>query len=293
MEFAPDGRLFVCEQEGRIRIIKGGQLLTSPFLSLQVDTKDMNEAGLLGLAFDPGFPQISTSMLFILPGRFPGEDSHNRISRFTANGDIANTNSEVIIFESSNFLTTGRHNAGDLHFGPDGKLYASTGDGEFGANAQSLSALQGKILRLNADGSIPPDNPFITLLKTNTVRFGPSDCAIRMLSHSGPEPRECSSTMSGKVPGRKLMRAWWELTMDGRKRKVIRRTLSHKVQFTLIDIRRIGFLRGRYHRRGVLRFPNQRLSLSRPGLLFLCRLLYGMDQEIRLLQRKCCFDIRD
>jgi len=162
MEFAPDGRLFICEQEGNIRIVKGGQLLQTAFLTLNVDTEDLAEAGLLGLAFDPGF--VTNQYIYAFysawngaPDTFP---AHNRVSRFTANGDTASTNTEVIIFQSVNLTTTGRHNAGDLHFGADGKLYASTGDGEVGGQSQSLSALQGKILRLNTDGSIPADNPF-------------------------------------------------------------------------------------------------------------------------------------
>jgi glucose/arabinose dehydrogenase len=162
MEFAPDGRLFICEQEGNIRIVKAGQLLPTPFLSLNVDTEDLAEAGLLGLAFDPGFTNNQYFYLFYsawngAPYTFP---AYNRVSRFTANGDSASTNTELIILQSTNLITTGRHNAGDLHFGPDGALFVSIGDGLSGAQSQSLSALKGKILRLNADGSIPADNPF-------------------------------------------------------------------------------------------------------------------------------------
>ncbi len=162
MEFAPDGRLFVCQQVGTIGIIKDGQLLPTPFLTLSVDCEDIAEAGLLGLAFDPGF--ITNQYFYVFysawngnPGTLP---AHNRISRFRAIGDTADATSELVLFQSEGLNATRSHNAGDLHFGPDGELYASTGDAGVGANSQSLSALQGKILRLNPDGSIPSDNPF-------------------------------------------------------------------------------------------------------------------------------------
>ena len=85
MAFAPDGRLFVCEQGGTLRVIKNGALLPTPFLTLTVDSS--GERGLLGVAFDPDFadePATSTSTTRRHVAR-----RHNRISRFTANGDVA------------------------------------------------------------------------------------------------------------------------------------------------------------------------------------------------------------
>lgn len=162
MQFAPDGRLFICEQEGTIRIFKDNQLLPNRFLKMNVNSMDGGEAGLIGLAFDPGFATNQYLFLFYSAwGGAPGAQPwRNRISRFTVDGDEILTNSEVIVFQQDQLTTTGRHNAGDIHFGPDGKLYASTGDGGVGTNAQSLNSIKGKILRLNSDGSIPEENPF-------------------------------------------------------------------------------------------------------------------------------------
>ncbi|MET0167943.1 MAG: PQQ-dependent sugar dehydrogenase, partial [Vicinamibacterales bacterium] len=87
---------------------------------------------------------------------------HNRISRFTANGDVAVAGSEVIIFELNNLSGATNHNGGALAFGPDGKLYAAVGENGNSQNAQSMGNLLGKMLRINKDGTIPADNPFYT-----------------------------------------------------------------------------------------------------------------------------------
>ena len=87
---------------------------------------------------------------------------HNRISRFTANGDVAVAGSETVILELDNLSGATNHNGGALAFGPDGKLYAAVGENANGANAQTLGNLLGKMLRLNKDGTIPTDNPFFT-----------------------------------------------------------------------------------------------------------------------------------
>jgi glucose/arabinose dehydrogenase len=155
MQFAPDGRLFVCEQRGRLRVIKNGALLSTPFLTLTVSSS--GERGLLGVAFDPAF---STNQFIYLYYTATTPTIHNRISRFTANGDTVVPGSEVVIFELDNLSSATNHNGGALAFGPDGKLYAAVGENANAANAQSMNNVLGKMLRLNADGSIPTDNPF-------------------------------------------------------------------------------------------------------------------------------------
>jgi len=85
---------------------------------------------------------------------------HNRVSRFIASGDVAAPGSEVVILDLENLSSATNHNGGAIHFGPDGKLYVAVGDNANGANAPSLASRLGKILRINADGSIPSDNPF-------------------------------------------------------------------------------------------------------------------------------------
>ena len=109
------------------------------------------------MAFDPAF---ATNHFVYVYYTATTPTVHNRISRFTANGDVAVAGSEVVILELDNLSSATNHNGGALAFGPDGKLYAAVGENANGANAQSLSNLLGKMLRLNTDGTIPTDNPF-------------------------------------------------------------------------------------------------------------------------------------
>ncbi len=155
MAFAPDGRLFVCEEGGTVRIVKNGALLTTPFASVNADAS--HERGLLGIAVDPNF---TTNQFIYLYYTSPTPTFHNRVSRLTANGDEAVTGSEVFLLELNELAGNGNHAGGALHFGADGKLYIATGDDNVGANSQTLSNLFGKLLRINPDGSIPADNPF-------------------------------------------------------------------------------------------------------------------------------------
>ena len=155
MAFAPDGRLFVAEQGGTLRVIKNGALLATPFLSVTVSS--VGERGLLGVAFDPNF---ATNNYVYVYYTATTPAIHNRVSRFTANGDTALAGSETVILELNDLSSATNHNGGAMHFGPDGKLYIAVGENANGANAQSLSNLLGKMLRINADGSIPADNPF-------------------------------------------------------------------------------------------------------------------------------------
>jgi glucose/arabinose dehydrogenase len=154
MAIAPDGRIFVCSQSGALRVIKNGVLLTTPFVTLSVDS--VGERGLLGVAFDPNFTLNHYVYLYYT---VPGSPAHNRVARFTANGDVAS--STRIILELDPLSAATNHNGGALHFGPDGNLYIAVGDNGKGANSQNLSNLLGKILRIAPDGTIPSDNPFV------------------------------------------------------------------------------------------------------------------------------------
>jgi glucose/arabinose dehydrogenase len=155
MAFAPDGRLFVCQQGGELRVIRDGVLLAANFLSLTVDS--VGERGLLGVAFDPGF---ATNGFVYVYHTVPGAPPRNRVSRFTAAGDVALPAGGVTVLDLDNLSFASNHNGGAIHFGPDGKLYVATGDNASAANAQSFANRLGKILRIEPDGSIPPDNPF-------------------------------------------------------------------------------------------------------------------------------------
>ena len=157
MTFAPDGRLFVCLQGGQVRVIENGALLAAPFVTLAVDSA--GERGLLGLAFDPNF---STNHYVYIYYTATTPSVHNRVSRFVANGNVAAAGSEVVILDLNNLSSATNHNGGSLHFGIDGKLFIGVGENATPSNSQMLTNLLGKILRINADGTIPSDNPFIT-----------------------------------------------------------------------------------------------------------------------------------
>jgi glucose/arabinose dehydrogenase len=162
MEFAPDGRLFICLQGGQLRVIKNGILLPTPFVALSVDPS--GERGLLGVAFDPNFASNHFVYAYYTVSTAP---IHNRLSRFTANGDVAVPGSELVLLDLNNLSSATNHNGGGIHFGPDGKLYIGVGENANGSNAQTLSNLLGKMLRINADGGIPTDNPFFNTATGN------------------------------------------------------------------------------------------------------------------------------
>lgn len=149
----PDGRLLVTEQGGALRVVKGAQLLT--MLTLTVDSA--GERGLLGVAVHPNFPSTPWVYLYYT---VPGSPPHNRVSRFTVVGDLISPSTEVPILDLPGLSTATNHNGGALHFGPDDKLFVAVGENANGANAQDLNTPLGKMLRINADGSIPGDNPF-------------------------------------------------------------------------------------------------------------------------------------
>lgn len=155
---APDGRFFVAQQTGALRIVKNGALLPAPFLTLAVDAQ--GERGLVGVALHPAF--ASNRLVYVYYTTTSG-GTHNRISRFTAsatNPDLVQAGSEQVLVELPALSGATNHNGGAMHFGIDGKLYVAVGDNANGANAQSMATRLGKILRYNDDGSIPPDNPF-------------------------------------------------------------------------------------------------------------------------------------
>lgn len=154
LAFAPDGRIFVAEQSGKVRVVKDDVLLAEPFAEVAATAE--SERGLLGLAVDP---QFETNGLVYAYYTATSPTTHNRISRFRAVGDTAE-GGETILFELPDTGGATIHNGGTLRFGPDGKLYVAVGDHGQPPHAQSLDSPFGKMLRLNPDGSIPEDNPF-------------------------------------------------------------------------------------------------------------------------------------
>ncbi|HYD50171.1 MAG TPA: PQQ-dependent sugar dehydrogenase [Terriglobales bacterium] len=153
MAFAPDGRLFVTERPGRIRVIDGGVLQPTSWASPE-GVHTIGESGLLGIAVHPNFP--TPAYVYVCHTLIIGTEVQNRVVRFEeVDGRGANPLPIVEGFPGSSV-----HDGCRLKFGPDGKLYISTGDGARRALAQNLSSTAGKILRVNDDGSASPDNPF-------------------------------------------------------------------------------------------------------------------------------------
>ena len=158
---ANDGRVFAAEQSGSVKVIKSGALLPVPFMQLTVKGQGgaSNEEGLVGITLDPSFATNNFVYVYYTAPASGNVPSHNRVSRFTANGDVAIPGSQKILLDVSG-PSSGSHNGGGIHFGGDGKLYIAVGDHSVGANAQSMTTIKGKLLRLNVDGTIPHDNPF-------------------------------------------------------------------------------------------------------------------------------------
>ena len=158
MAFRRTGGCSLSEQGGAMRVVKNGSLLADPFVTLRVDSA--GERGLLGVAFDPGFATNGfVYVYYTVPGR-RGVAAHNRVSRFTASGDLAAKRSELILVDLPDLTAATNHNGGSMVFGPDGKLYIGVGENNDGANAPDITTRLGKILRINPDGSLPTDNPF-------------------------------------------------------------------------------------------------------------------------------------
>jgi hypothetical protein len=160
---AGDARLFIVEQPGRIRIVKNGALLPTPFLDITGLVQSGGERGLLGMAFHPNYAQNGRFYV-----SYTGARGHSVIERYTVSGnaDVANPASAALVLGVNQ--PQSNHNGGQISFGPDGYLYIALGDGggagDPDGNGQNRMTLLGSLLRLDVDGaapySIPSGNPF-------------------------------------------------------------------------------------------------------------------------------------
>ncbi|MBA3330606.1 MAG: PQQ-dependent sugar dehydrogenase, partial [Actinobacteria bacterium] len=162
--FAPDGRLFFSEVfTGNVRVAERdgdrARLLEQPFVSLEIAKGA--EAGVLGLALDPDFEHNRWVYLYYSepdPTRRDRVPRRNRVVRFTERDNVGIE--MTVILDDIDMAREGRHNGGRLAFGLDGKLYVTVGNAQDRSHSQDMRRPNGKILRINPDGSIPADNPF-------------------------------------------------------------------------------------------------------------------------------------
>ena len=177
LAFTPDGRLLVTGQAGRLWVYDNGNLSDTPALDLTNRICSNSERGLLGVAVDPAFASNHRIYLYYTYKKHGVCDTNtskspvNRVSRFILNNtNVVSRRSEVILVDNIP-SPNGNHNGGDLHFGKDGYLYISVGDGgcDYRANsgcqddndaARDQHVLLGKILRITSNGGIPATNPF-------------------------------------------------------------------------------------------------------------------------------------
>jgi aldose sugar dehydrogenase len=151
--WAPDGRMIFTERPGRVRVFEKGALRQKP-LFVVPDVEQTGETGLMSVALHP---QFSTNQLVYLSYGYGSGGSRVRVVRYreTAEGFV---DRKVIIED----IPAAQFHAGcRLRFGPDGKLYITTGDATRRELAQKLDSIAGKTLRLNDDGTVPQDNPFV------------------------------------------------------------------------------------------------------------------------------------
>jgi glucose/arabinose dehydrogenase/uncharacterized cupredoxin-like copper-binding protein len=172
------GRMFIVERVGRIRIVQDGELLEEPFLDIsEVVKTDFLEQGLLGLAFHPNYAENGRFFVYYSDFRTNGDTFLVEFSVSAEDPNLADPESaRVLLTHDQPYVN---HNGGTLHFGPDGYLYLSKGDGGLAGdpfrNAQDLSTLLGKIVRIDVDVEadrayrIPEDNPFMGQVLFSTV----------------------------------------------------------------------------------------------------------------------------
>lgn len=150
----PDGRMFVTERPGAIRIIEDGKLITEPLIEFSAPFNEEGEGGLLGLAADPDFGE--NGYLYAYHSYLEGDDIANRVLRLKVTEGKAVIDKELL----GNIPGGTNHNGGRIKIGPDKLLYITTGERYEPELSQNKDSLGGKILRIGLDGSIPADNPW-------------------------------------------------------------------------------------------------------------------------------------
>jgi glucose/arabinose dehydrogenase len=245
MTWAPDGRLFVWQKNGIVRVIKQGVLLPTPFIDLSAKVNTFDDRGFWGLAFHPNFAANGYVYLtYVYEGGGNPNDQSAKTSRLTrvtanpSNPDVALPGSEVIVLGTIGTAPCsaqpagadcipadgGSHTLGSLQFAADGKLFVGNGDGSDGdalaLRAQDINSYSGKILRINDDGTAPSDNPFYD--GTNSIRskvwlYG---SGIPSVTTSTRPAATSTSARSAGTPGKRSIADNAAPTTDGLAMKV-------------------------------------------------------------------------
>ncbi len=179
LAFTPDGRLLIAAAPGRVRVVKDGTLLSGSALDISAKVCSDGERGLMAVAVDPSFVTNRFVYLYYTWNKFgscPVAPSSqlpvNRVSRFVlGDNDLINPATEVVLIDNIP-APQSYHIGADLHFGKDGLLYASTGDGGcdyadsnfcdlWNDASRDQHVLLGKVLRITRDGAIPAGNPYV------------------------------------------------------------------------------------------------------------------------------------
>jgi glucose/arabinose dehydrogenase len=154
IEVAPDGRVFVTERTGALRVIENGKLVKEPVYSFEEGLYKRSEAGVLGFALDPSFAQ--NHYIYVYQSYIDQGEPQNRLVRLVEQSNKAKL--DKVIFDG--LPAYQNHDGGRVKFGPDGMLYLTNGDAGSPSISQDQQSLGGKIFRIKPDGSIPEDNPF-------------------------------------------------------------------------------------------------------------------------------------
>jgi len=153
LAFAPDGRLFVTERPGRVRILQNGTLLAEPALTIS-DVFTGGESGVLGLALHPSFG--ANRLVYLV---YTASGAAGPTARLVRYREVGNALGEAAVL-LDDVPAANVHNGARVRFGPDGALYVTFGDVAAPSHAQDLGSLNGKILRLADDGTTPAGNPY-------------------------------------------------------------------------------------------------------------------------------------
>lgn len=172
--FAPDGRMFVTERRGRLRVYASGAPGAALLGTTTIAVHATGESGLMGVALDPAF--ATNGLLYLCASRDDENQWRNQILRYRMSGNLAVFDGYVI---RRNMVAGNVHDGCRLRFGPDGRLWATMGEAGNASLAQDPDSYNGKVLRVNGDGSVPADNPFLPGAEERT--------AVYTLGHRNPQ----------------------------------------------------------------------------------------------------------